>query len=43
MELIVLREEPLKLREVAAIEDTAISTVHGRSQAAIRKLSSRFR
>lgn len=38
VELMVLREEPLKLREVSEIQDAPISTVHSRLQAAIEKL-----
>lgn len=38
VELIVLREPPLKLREVAAIQDAPISTVHSRLQSALGKL-----
>ena len=36
VELLVLREPPLKLREVAEIQDAPISTVYSRLQAALR-------
>jgi len=39
VELMVLRAEPLKLREVAEIQKAPISTVHSRLQAALRKLA----
>lgn len=39
VEMLVLQEEPLKLREVAEIQDAPISTVHSRLQAALRKLA----
>lgn len=38
VELLVLREPPLKLREVAEIQDAAISTVHSRLQSALEQL-----
>ncbi|MFW6198876.1 MAG: RNA polymerase sigma factor [Acidobacteriota bacterium] len=38
VELLVLREPPLKLREVGTIQDAPISTVHSRLQAALREL-----
>lgn len=38
VELLVLREPPLKLREVADLQDTAISTVHSRLQSALGQL-----
>lgn len=40
VELLVLREPPLKLREVAAIQEAPISTVHSRLRAALRDLAS---
>lgn len=39
IELLVLREPPMRLREVAEIQGTAISTVHSRLQAALRRLA----
>ncbi len=38
IELLVLRDPPLKLREVAAIQDAPISTVYSRLQAALRAI-----
>lgn len=38
IELLVLRDPPMKLREVAAIQDAPVSTVHSRLQAALRRL-----
>jgi len=43
VELLVLREKPLKLREVAEIQDAPISTVHSRLQAGLRKLGEAVR
>jgi RNA polymerase sigma factor (sigma-70 family) len=43
IELLLLREPPMKLREVAAIQEAAISTVHSRLQAALRFLGRRLR
>ena len=39
VELLVLREPPMKLREVAELQDAPISTVHSRLQAALRALA----
>lgn len=39
VELLVLREPPLKLREVAEIQGAPLSTVHSRLQAALRDLA----
>ncbi len=41
LELLVLRDPPMKLREVAAIQDAPISTVHSRLQAALSQLGRR--
>ncbi len=41
LELLVLRDPPLKLREVAAIQGAPISTVHSRLQAALSQLGRR--
>lgn len=38
VELLILRDEPLKLREVAEIQSAPISTVHSRLKAALRTL-----
>lgn len=38
VELLLLREPPLKLREVSEIQSAPISTVHSRLQAALREL-----
>lgn len=38
VELLVLAEPPLKLREVAEIQDAPISTVHSRLRSALRQL-----
>ncbi len=43
VELLVLREPPLRLREVAAIQGVAISTVHSRLQSALRWLGRSLR
>jgi len=39
IELLVLREPPLKLREVAAIQKAPVSTVYSRLQSALRSLA----
>ncbi len=39
IQLLVLREPPLKLREVAAIQNAAVSTVYSRLQSALRSLA----
>jgi DNA-directed RNA polymerase specialized sigma24 family protein len=39
VEMLVLREPPLKLREVAELQGAPISTVHSRLQAALRELA----
>ncbi len=39
IELLVLREPPLKLREVAAIQNAPVSTVYSRLQSALRSLA----
>lgn len=39
VELMVLREPPMKLREVAAIQDAPLSTVHSRLRSALRALA----
>jgi RNA polymerase sigma factor (sigma-70 family) len=39
VEMLVLREPPLKLREVAEIQQAPISTVHSRLRAALRELA----
>ncbi len=39
IELLVLREPPMKLREVAEIQDAPISTVYSRLQAALGSLA----
>jgi len=39
IQLLVLREPPLKLREVAAIQNAPVSTVYSRLQAALRSLA----
>jgi DNA-directed RNA polymerase specialized sigma24 family protein len=39
VELLILREPPMKLREVAAIQDVAISTVHKRLKSALKELA----
>lgn len=39
VELMVLREPPMKLRELAAIQGAPLSTVHSRLQSALRKLA----
>lgn len=38
IELVILREPPLKLRELAELQGASISTVHSRLQAALRQL-----
>lgn len=38
IEMLVLREPPLKLRELAQLQEASISTVHSRLQAALRDL-----
>jgi RNA polymerase sigma-70 factor (ECF subfamily) len=43
VELLVLREPPMKLREVAAIQNAPISTVYSRLQAALRSLARELR
>lgn len=43
VELLVLREPPLKLRQVAEIQGAPISTVHSRLQSALRELGRRLR
>lgn len=43
VELVVLREEPLKLRELAEVQHAPISTVHSRLQAGLRKLAEAIR
>ena len=40
IELLVLREPPLKLREVSEVQGVAISTVHSRLREGIRKIGS---
>lgn len=42
LELLVLRDPPLKLREVAVIQGAPISTVHSRLQAALRQVGRRM-
>ncbi len=42
IELLVLRDPPLKLREVAAIQGAPISTVYSRLQAALRAIGRHF-
>ena len=42
VELMVLREPPMKLREVAEIQGAPISTVHSRLQAALREMGQRL-
>lgn len=39
VELLILREPPMKLREVAEVQDVAISTVHSRLQSALKRLA----
>lgn len=39
IQLLVLREPPLKLREVAAIQNAPVSTVYSRLQSALRSLA----
>jgi len=43
IQLLVLREPPLKLREVAEIQGTAVSTIHSRMQSALRQLGRQLR
>ena len=43
LELLVLRDPPLKLREVAAIQGAPISTVHSRLQAALLQVGRRMK
>lgn len=43
VELLILREPPLKLRQVAEIQSAPISTVHSRLKAAVEKLGRRMR
>ncbi len=43
VELLVLREPPMKLRQVAQIQGAPISTVHSRLQSALRELGRRLR
>ena len=40
VELLVLREPPMKLREVSELQQAPISTVHSRLRAALRELAS---
>ncbi len=42
LELLVLGDPPLKLREVAAIQGAPISTVHSRLQAALLQVGRRM-